>query len=60
MMHIVREIKKYHHTQVADALYEIGFVWKYWKRRTHNIDKMLTGMAKCHLEIILSILERGR
>ena len=55
-MHIVREIKKYNHIQVANAMFEAGYYWDKPKRRPKNIEKMVMGLPRCKLEEILGYL----
>ena len=49
-MKLVRAIKTYGHIRVATAMEELGWYFKYPKRRSTNIEKML--------ERVLNILRR--
>lgn len=53
-MHLVREMKKYGHVRVANAMYAIGYSWP--RRRPTNIERMVEGVPRCALEQILAIL----
>lgn len=55
--HIVREIKKYHHTAVANCMGEMGYCWP--RRRPHNVEKMLIGVPRVSLEKLLAKLDRA-
>lgn len=58
MSHIVRSIKKYHHVRVANAMSALGWGWKNPKRRPTNIERMLEGVPRIDLVLILRHLER--
>ncbi len=57
MTHIVRSIKKYHHTSVANAMDAFGWTWKNPKQRPTNIERMLEGVPRIDLVLILRYLE---
>ena len=59
-MHIVRSIKKYHHTSVANAMDAFGWVWKNPKQRPTNIERMLEGVPRIDLVLILRYLEERK
>lgn len=56
MMHIVREMKKFGHVRVANTMFALGWRWR--KRRPINIERMVQGLPRCHLEQILNMLQR--
>lgn len=57
---IVREIKKnYNDTQVANAMFALGWYWRKPRRRPTNIDIMLEGIPRCDLLKILDVLKYG-
>jgi hypothetical protein len=55
--HPVREIKKYPHIAVANALGKLGWFWKKGRRPT-NIDSMFVGMATIHIGQVLNELRK--
>ena len=58
--HIVRDIKKHYHTKVANELFAMGYQWPIPKRRPTNIDSMLSGLPRHHLEMLLALLSTER
>lgn len=57
---IVREIKKnYTATQVANAMFAVGWYWRKPRRRPTNIDIMLGDIPRCDLLKILDVLKHG-
>ena len=59
-MRFVRKIKSYNEIQVANILSELGYFWKNPKRRPKNIEKMVEGLPRHVLEVIVKKLERDR
>jgi len=57
-MKLVRAIKTYGHIRVATAMEELGWYFKYPKRRSTNIEKMVESMPRIELERVLNILRR--
>jgi hypothetical protein len=51
-------MKKYSHIQVANILNAMGYYWKNHRRRPHNIEKMVEGLPRCVLEVIVLKLKR--
>jgi hypothetical protein len=49
---LVKLIKRFHHTTVANVMYELGWRWHNPKRRPHNVERMLEGLSKNDLERI--------
>ena len=56
-MKLVREMKKYGHIRVSNAMYSCGWRWKNPKQRPTNIERMVQGLARCDLERILRKLQ---
>jgi hypothetical protein len=50
-------MKKYTHIQVANVLGDIGYYWKNPKRRPHSIEKMVEGLPRPVLELIVNKLK---
>lgn len=57
-MGLVRTMKKYNERQVANILNAMGYYWKNPKRRPKNIEKMVEGLPRCELEVIVHKLKR--
>lgn len=55
-MHLVREMKKYGHVQVANAIYAVGYRFRNPNCIPHNIEKMLQGLPRIVLARILNKL----
>ena len=55
-MHIVRQMKKYNHIQVANAMFKAGYSWRNPKRRPKNIERMVMGLPRVVLDEILGHL----
>ena len=55
-MHLVREMKKYGQVKVANAMSALGWSWKH--ARPTNIERMVQGLPRCHLENILRALQK--
>lgn len=56
MKHVVREIKKYHHIEVANALNYLGWYWEKPNRRPTNIEVLCSGIPKGDLLRLLNRL----
>lgn len=57
-MHIVREMKKYGHVRVANAMFALGWIWTNPNRRPHNIERMVQGLPRCELLRLLNQLQK--
>lgn len=57
-MHLVRVMRRYSEIQVANILAEMGYYWSPTKRRPKNIEKMVQGLPRCDLEVIVQKLKR--
>lgn len=55
---IVRSIKKYNHVHVANALWKLGYGWRNPKHRPTNVERMVNGLPRQDLVLVLAILER--
>lgn len=56
-MHIVPQIKKYSHTQAANAMYRLDYYYYWTKNRPTNIECMVQGVPRCDLVKILAELK---
>ena len=54
---IVRNIKRFDSTQVANAMYFMGYRWDNPKRRPTNIERMVEGLSRVELVQLLDYLE---
>lgn len=59
MTHLVREIKKYDHRRVAAVMESSGYTWVRPNHGPKNVGRMVHGLPRCELELILEKL-RGR
>ena len=57
-MGIVTRIKQYRQVQVANVLGAMGYYWTPYKRRPHNIEKMVEDLPRHVLEVVEHKLKR--
>lgn len=57
-MKLVREMKKYGHIRVANAMYSVGRWWRNPRRIPTNIEHMVMDVPRIELEQVLNILRR--
>ena len=58
-MHLVREMKKFGHIRVANAMGALGWYWKNPRNRPTNVERMVQGLPRIDLERILNKLQDG-
>lgn len=57
-MKLVHQMKQYSHIQVANVMGAIGYRWGNPRRRPHNVEKMVEGLPRPVLELIVNKLKR--
>ena len=55
---IVRSIKRYHHIEVANALYALGYRWMQPHRKPTNVERMVACLSRSQLLAVLHALPR--